>query len=141
MARKRKLDLGWAWKETDSTKPNNRLERRRLKRKQKVHKRRLLYAPGVVFYESKAWKALRRKVLETYGRKCMKCDAVNTIIQVDHIIPRSKRPRLSLTFSNLQVLCKACNIEKLNYHATDYRDEAATRELDLQAVSELRNWL
>jgi 5-methylcytosine-specific restriction endonuclease McrA len=117
-----------------------RSERERKKLRKRA-RRRLLHAHGDVFYNSKQWQKMRIKVLAVYGRKCMKCDRVDGAMHIDHIKPRSKFPELSLTFDNLQVLCPDCNIEKWNYHATDYRDESAGRDLDLQTVAELRNWL
>lgn len=60
----------------------------------------------------------------------MRCDREDGVIQVDHIKPRSKYPELSLDIDNLQILCKACNKEKLNYHSTDYRQEAIERWAD-----------
>ncbi|MCP5014286.1 MAG: HNH endonuclease [Ketobacter sp.] len=81
------------------------------------------------FYWTREWRDLRKKVLSEYGYRCMLCGSVDEI-QVDHIQPRSKAPQLSVTYSNLQVLCKGCNFEKSNIHAEDYRDKAATEELD-----------
>lgn len=75
----------------------------------------------VDFYESKAWKLLRAKVLKKYGRQCMKCGDSQGIIQIDHIKPRSKWPELELVFDNMQVLCKPCNTEKSNKNCADYR--------------------
>ena len=86
------------------------------------------------FYESKPWKRLRAKVLKTYGWQCMKCAIKTGIMQVDHIKPRSKFPDLELTFDNMQVLCKDCNMAKSNYHSTDYRGNFA--ELDILSDAE-----
>ena len=44
-------------------------------------------------------------------------------LQVDHIKPRSKFPHLALEISNLQVLCRDCNLGKGNRDATDWRFE------------------
>jgi len=98
----------------------------------------LLFARGDDFYLSTAWLSLRRRVLDTYGYKCMNCDVVDAEMHVDHIKPRSRFPHLSLKFSNLQVLCRACNMEKSNRHSTDYRPAAIGRELDLMAVRDAR---
>ena len=76
------------------------------------------YSP---FLLSKDWIELKTKVLNHYGRKCMKCGARNTELHVDHIKPRSKFPELSLVFENLQVLCKCCNQIKSDKDFTDYR--------------------
>lgn len=141
-----KDDLRGFWKPDKQTREAQEKRRRskrskRLKRKAKNRKGRvkgnsrrakLCRMDSEFFYWTKEWRALRLKVLEAYGYRCMLCGSVDEI-QVDHIHPRSKAPQLSLTFSNLQVLCKDCNFEKSNIHAEDYRDKAATEELDREA--------
>lgn len=132
----RKNDLGWSWKPSPS---DGELANRKLIKLKKRSGRRgnwLLFAPGEIFYESKAWKRLRRKVLERYGYKCMRCEAVDTEIHVDHIEPRSLKPHLSLSFGNLQVLCRSCNKLKSNLYAYDYRGEAMEREAELAIARE-----
>lgn len=57
----------------------------------------------------------------------MKCGASKRI-HVDHIFPRSKYRHLELDFSNLQVLCEGCNVEKSNTDFTDYRTDDQIRE-------------
>lgn len=79
---------------------------------------------GSEFYLSEAWLHVRYKVLDKYGRRCMACYATNKEIHVDHIKPRSKFPELELTFDNLQVLCRACNIGKWNLSEKDWREGA-----------------
>lgn len=73
------------------------------------------------FYLSKEWRKMRNITLARYGQKCMKCNAINVPIEVDHIKPRSKYPELELSFENLQVLCADCNRLKSNLNETDYR--------------------
>ena len=76
------------------------------------------------FLLSPEWKIMRRKVIEHYGAKCMKCNYVPSNlrqINVDHIKPRVYFPHLALDFDNLQVLCCACNKEKGNKNQADYR--------------------
>lgn len=76
------------------------------------------------FLMSQEWRVIRKKVLEMYGEKCMKCNYVPTNlskINVDHIKPRRFYPHLALDFDNLQVLCSGCNKAKGNNHMTDYR--------------------
>jgi hypothetical protein len=73
------------------------------------------------FYLSKEWQMMRSRALARFGYKCMKCDAINVRIEVDHIKPRSKYPELELSFENLQVLCADCNRIKSNLNETDYR--------------------
>lgn len=77
---------------------------------------------GDGFLQSPEWKALRLRVIATYGGACMCCGRVpDRRINVDHIKPRKTHPGLALDFDNLQVLCSRCNKAKGNKHATDYR--------------------
>lgn len=135
---------GWAWKpsskdlERMGTAFLSRADRKKKERKRKRKaKRDVCYARGDRFYLSKKWLKMRIKVFATYGRKCMKCDRKDGEMHVDHVVPRSKRPDLSLSFSNLQVLCRDCNMEKWNYNCNDYREESATRDLDLEMLASL----
>jgi len=36
----------------------------------------------------------------------------------------------------MQILCEDCNVEKSNLHETDYREEAAEREIDRKMALE-----
>ncbi len=74
------------------------------------------------FCDSKPWRELRAKVIDFYGRQCMKCKGVGDIIQVDHIKPKSLYPELALDFRNMQVLCIHCNKDKGQVTA-DYRSK------------------
>lgn len=76
------------------------------------------------FLATSEWKALRSRVIQHYGGKCMCCGVTpkdHRKINVDHIKPRKTHPELSLDFDNLQVLCSICNKKKGNKHMTDYR--------------------
>ena len=76
------------------------------------------------FYKSKAWRKLRSVAIRLHGKRCAKCGQEGTKyhpIHVDHIKPRSLYEHLSLDITNLQILCKQCNIDKSNNHCTDYR--------------------
>lgn len=72
---------------------------------------------------SRKWLALRFSILRKFGWACMACGAKPplAVIQVDHIKPRSKYPHLTWEASNLQVLCKECNIGKSDTDETDFR--------------------
>ncbi len=72
------------------------------------------------FCDTKEWRILRGWALEFYGEICHACGSKERI-QVDHIKPKSKYPELAYEFDNLQVLCRACNFDKSNYHEIDYR--------------------
>lgn len=77
--------------------------------------------PTNEFYLTKEWRALRYRAFEEYGRKCHCCRTTEGVMHVDHIKPRSTHPSLELEFSNLQILCEACNIGKSNRYETDWR--------------------
>lgn len=87
---------------------------------------------GASFYGSKAWLSVRYAVLSERGGRCECCGASakdGVKLQVDHIKPRSKYPELELEKSNLQVLCKACNMGKSNRHEDDWRKDKPKRIL------------
>ena len=73
------------------------------------------------FYETREWQELRYKVIKNYERKCMVCFRTNLELHVDHIKPISLNPELALEFSNLQVLCRDCNLGKGNSDSIDWR--------------------
>lgn len=72
------------------------------------------------FYRSPEWLDLRYRALTASRGRCELCGATNQL-HVDHIKPRSKYPRLELALSNLQVLCRECNLGKSNKDETDWR--------------------
>lgn len=77
------------------------------------------------FYMGKPWRALRYQALKRNNGKCELCGSGKSDgsrLHVDHIKPRSKFPELSLTLSNLQVLCEDCNLGKSNTDDTDWRE-------------------
>ena len=55
---------------------------------------------------------LREYMLEKWQRKCAYCQVTNIPLQIDHIIPRSKRG--SNRVSNLTLACEKCNTKKGN---------------------------
>lgn len=81
------------------------------------------------FYQSAAWKALRKRVFAAWGRICLRCLKNIEPMTVDHILPRSKYPELELEFTNMQPLCDPCNKAKSNTDYTDYRDYTKMNEL------------
>lgn len=72
------------------------------------------------FYRSREWRTLRYQVLVCHGGRCQCCGSLGPL-HVDHIKPRKTHPHLSLVFSNLQVLCKECNLGKSAIDETDWR--------------------
>lgn len=76
------------------------------------------------FYDTRQWLDLRYTVLKKYGAKCMLCGDTpsnGAIIQVDHVRPRFKYPELELDITNMQVLCRDCNMGKSYTDETDWR--------------------
>jgi hypothetical protein len=79
------------------------------------------FGMGKDFYKTREWRDVRYKALVKFGKKCQACGETSGYIHVDHILPRSKHPKLELDIENLQVLCEACNIGKSNTDTTDWR--------------------
>ncbi len=92
------------------------------------------------FYERPEWQRLRFKILKKYGFKCMACNRSGNdraVIQVDHIKPISIYPELALTESNLQVLCRECNMGKSNVYSDDLRPKSASAAAAHMSPSEM----
>lgn len=90
-----------------------------------TRKKRPTKAQKKVFMNSPEWRNLRREVFRTYGRVCLKCGDHDprTCYHIDHIRPISQFWGLRNVFSNLQVLCARCNVQKCTDIA-DYRSNA-----------------
>jgi hypothetical protein len=89
------------------------------------------------FYDSPEWLDARYKALKKAKGFCECCGSRGTpdnVIQVDHVLPRSKFPKLALDQSNLQVLCRRCNLGKSNKDGTDWRVEPSRELLILNQV-------
>lgn len=76
------------------------------------------------FYNSKAWKLIRRQALERDDYLCQHClPRITEARVVDHIVPinapggKGKGKELSL--DNLQSLCVSCNARKTRFDRTD----------------------
>lgn len=85
------------------------------------------------FYDTPEWLDLRYRVLQKSGGCCKLCGcrgSQDNPLHVDHIKPRSTHPKLALVESNLQVLCKACNLGESNKDDTDWRFRASREALD-----------
>lgn len=85
------------------------------------------------FLTSRAWLDLRYQVLKKHRGCCQLCGvrgSEDNPIQVDHIKPRSRFPKLALDMSNLQVLCRRCNLGKGAGDTTDWR-WSPSRELTI----------
>lgn len=81
--------------------------------------------PPDSFYASEAWRVVRYQALKKYAGACQCCGVrggAGTPLHVDHIKPRSRYPELALEITNLQVLCQDCNLGKLAWDQTDWRE-------------------
>lgn len=79
------------------------------------------------FYESKKWRGLRYATIKKYGRRCMVCFTESGEMHVDHIKPISKYPELALISTNLQIMCKNCNLGKSNSDEIDWRPKCDSK--------------
>jgi hypothetical protein len=88
------------------------------------------------FYNSPAWKRARYAALRKNDGRCELCGASKhdgATLHVDHILPRSKFPKLALEPTNLQVLCEPCNLGKSNTDETDWRPPAEPTNINQRA--------
>ena len=90
------------------------------------------------FLSTYAWRNLRIKALNLYGRKCMCCGDTpenGAVMNIDHIRPRKHYPELALDIRWLQCLCGACNHGKGNELENDYRTADQKRAAEVLARS------
>ncbi len=77
--------------------------------------------------------AIRQEVIEAYDYRCAGCRRQfsqhrrKPLLHVDHIKPRSLYPHLLYVKSNLQVLCRSCNVHKHDYDGADWKVVVAAR--------------
>ncbi len=82
------------------------------------------YQTSEEFYKSKKWRELRYIALSNSEGSCNLCGASakdGVQLHVDHIEPRSIKPKLQYELDNLQVLCMDCNLGKSNFDSKDWR--------------------
>ena len=60
----------------------------------------------------KKWRELREEVFRHYGRACSYCGYEDSVMTIDHILPRSKGGDNSL--ENLLPACRKCNYSRGN---------------------------
>lgn len=83
------------------------------------------------FLDSKRWQNIRRSIFKIMGESCLRCgkSKSETIIQIDHIKPRSKNPDKWYDFDNLQVLCIECNKYKSDKYELDFRTPQIKKDI------------
>lgn len=90
------------------------VERQRRRELEKVVEQELI-DQGILFGEQNKRPPIPREVVDAvYKRdagRCVYCGSTDNL-QLDHIIPFSKGG--ATTIENLQLLCRKCNLEKLN---------------------------
>lgn len=85
---------------------------------------RYIASEKAAFFKSRLWQVARYQALKRSEGRCETCGASpdkDNPLQVDHIKPFSKHPHLALALSNLQVLCRQCNMGKGAWDETDWR--------------------
>ena len=76
------------------------------------------------------WTKLRYQALLAADGRCKCCGASavdGAELHVDHIKPKSLYPELTFEFTNLQVLCRDCNMGKSNIDETDWARKSLER--------------
>ncbi|OLT62075.1 RNA-guided endonuclease IscB [Moorena bouillonii] len=61
---------------------------------------------------------VKEYLLAKWGRKCVYCNAENTPLEIEHIVPKSKGG--SNRVSNLTLACRPCNQKKGNKYVEDF---------------------
>ena len=63
------------------------------------------------FYDTAAWRTLRKQILARDGYRCVVCGAAlgKGQYRIDHIIPMKQAPHLALEPRNLRSLCSRCD--------------------------------
>lgn len=85
-------------------------------------KRTMIRKLGDISKNDNRWFRLRYEALRKYGSLCMLCGSKDRL-QIDHIKPRSKFPKLTYDINNLQILCMECNKGKGAKYFDDWRPE------------------
>lgn len=77
--------------------------------------------PDVALYRYRHSGIKKDLVFNSYD-KCIYCETKISHAQygdVEHIVPKSKRPDLVVEWTNLALVCKVCNVEKSDYWKPD----------------------
>jgi hypothetical protein len=69
---------------------------------------------GGYYITDKKWLRIRQIALDYFGKTCLSCGYTGEKgIHVDHVLPKRDYPELTYDLMNLQVLCAACNMQKM----------------------------
>lgn len=91
-------------------------------------------------YNTKRWKALRRRVLtdNPFCRMCLDGDGISVMAdEVDHIVPVSDNENLFWDFDNLQGLCRDCHHQKTAAENSEYN---LIRRTPDNMIDDARRW-
>lgn len=73
----------------------------------------LLMSKGWKNGSTKGWRKIRERILARDGYACQRCGETEGQLHVDHIIPKRLMKGIEGDMdSNLQTLCRACNLQK-----------------------------
>ena len=91
--------------------------------KNKRPKKKKKFVQSDRFLSSPEWRRARYDALKKNNGCCELCgrskmDGIK--LNVDHIKPRRKYPKLALDINNLQVLCNECNHGQFYFHFQQY---------------------
>ena len=79
--------------------------------KPRTHASRLAQDPGLAFYSSTAWRALRAAVVKERGNRCEECGSTPSRVYLDHIV-ELRDDGEPLERSNLMLRCGSCHTRK-----------------------------
>ena len=88
---------------------------------------RLMHDPGVIDYtvSERGSFEVREYLLEKYQRACVYCDATQTVLNIDHVVPRARGG--SDRTSNLVTSCIPCNELKSAQSVEEFLDHDPAR--------------
>jgi len=87
---------------------------------------------GVAYQQGElAGYEVREYLLERWGRRCAYCDAENTPLQIEHVVPRARGG--SDRVSNLTLACNPCNTAKAAQSLDDFLARDPKRLARIQA--------
>lgn len=74
---------------------------------------------------------LRRMIIERDGLRCVYCgvDLIHAEVHLDHVIPESQGGATS--YSNLQVTCRKCNLEKGVLTESEFENKLRDRAINI----------
>jgi 5-methylcytosine-specific restriction endonuclease McrA len=84
---------------------------------------------------------IRAQVKRTHGMVCACCSARIRLPKnrhIDHLKPMKLYPELEFFYTNLQVLCRTCNVHKSAYDGADWKEVVAARRKQTVKTKRMR---